>query len=69
MGIERYQAFLNTTYCVLQSPLFDIKINEISTTHSNLERLTFITAWIPVPHSLSLDENQKRKLSPITISN
>jgi hypothetical protein len=60
MDLEYHQAFLNTTYRVLQSRLIDIKINELHPALNHLENWAFITAWNPLPDILSLEENQNR---------
>lgn len=60
MDLEHHQAFLNTTYRVLQNPSIDIKINHVATKFSKLENWAFITAWNPLPDILSLDENQSQ---------
>jgi hypothetical protein len=60
MNLEHHQAFLNTTYRVLQSPIIDIKINKANAGFHKLKNWTFITAWNPLPDILSLEENQAR---------
>jgi hypothetical protein len=60
MNLELNQAFLNTTYRVLQSPIIDIKINQTTKEFDMLENWAFITAWNPSPDILSLEENQNR---------
>jgi hypothetical protein len=60
MDLEHHQAFLNTTYRVLQTPFIDIKINQVATKLSELGNWAFITAWNPLPDILSLEENQFR---------
>ncbi|MBX9886536.1 MAG: DUF3293 domain-containing protein [Flavobacteriaceae bacterium] len=60
MNSELYQAFLNTTYRVLQSPFIDININQANAELSNLQNWAFITAWNPLPAILPLEENQVR---------
>lgn len=60
MDLELNQAFLNTTYRVLQSPFIDIKINQANAEFNNLQNWSFITAWNPSPEILSLEENQNR---------
>ena len=60
MDLELNQAYLNTTYRVLQSPLIDIKINQTNTKLNKMENWAFITAWNPHPDILSLVENQSR---------
>ena len=60
MDLELNQAYLNTTYRVLQSPLIDIKINQANTEFENMKNWAFITAWNPSPEILSLVENQSR---------
>lgn len=60
MDLEHHQAFLNTTYRVLQTPFIDIKINQVATKLSELGSWAFITAWNPLPDILSLKENQVR---------
>jgi len=62
MDIELHQAFLNTTYRVLQSPFIDIKINQANESYSMLQSWAFITAWNPLPDILSLEVNQRRNL-------
>jgi hypothetical protein len=60
MDNEHHQAFLNTTYRVLQSPFIDIKINQTNAEFNKLKNWAFITAWNPLPDILSLEENQAR---------
>ncbi len=60
MNSELNQAYLNTTYRVLQSPIIDIKINQTNTELNKLANWAFITAWNPSPDILSLEENQNR---------
>jgi hypothetical protein len=60
MNSELHQAFLNTTYRVLQAPFIDIKINQANAEFDKLENWAFITAWNPSPDILSLEENQNR---------
>lgn len=60
MNIELNQAYLNTTYRVLQSPVIDIKINQNNTELNKLENWAFITAWNPHPEISYLIENQSR---------
>lgn len=60
MKKEHHQAFLNTTYRVLQSPSIDIKINELHPALNHLVNWAFITAWNPLPDILSLRENKDR---------
>jgi hypothetical protein len=62
MDIDHHQAFLNTTYRVLQSPFIDIKINQANDAFSMLQNWAFITAWNPLPDILSLEVNQSRNL-------
>jgi hypothetical protein len=58
--LEHHEAFLNTTYRVLQSPFVDIKISQSPVEFCKLENWAFITAWNPLPQILSLEENQIR---------
>ena len=60
MNSELHQAFINTSYRVLQSRNIDIKINQTYTEFDKLENWAFITAWNPSPEILSLKENQSR---------
>lgn len=60
MQKEHHQAFLNSTYRVLQLPIIDIKINQLNVELNHLESWAFITAWNPLPDILALNENQKR---------
>jgi hypothetical protein len=60
MDSEIHQAFLHTTYRVLNSPSIDIKINQTNTELNMLENWAFISAWNPHPDILSLVENQSR---------
>jgi hypothetical protein len=60
MDIDHHQAFLNTTYRVLQSPFIDIKINQANDVFGMLQNWAFITAWNPLPDILSLEVNQRR---------
>jgi hypothetical protein len=59
MDTEHHQAFLNTTYRVLQS-LIDIKINQVNEAFSILQNWAFITSWNPLPDILLLEVNQSR---------
>ena len=60
MNSKLHQAFINTSYRVLQSRNIDIKINQTYTEFDKLENWAFITAWNPSPEILSLKENQSR---------
>jgi hypothetical protein len=60
MDSEHHQAFLNTTYRVLQSPFIDIKINQANEAFGMLQNWAFITAWNPLPDILSSELNQSR---------
>jgi hypothetical protein len=60
MHLEHHEAFLDTTYRVLQSPYVDIKISQSPVEFSELENWAFITAWNPLPQILSLEENKIR---------
>jgi len=60
MNSELHQAFLNTSFRVLQSPFIDIKINQVNAKLNNLKNWAFITAWNPLPDILSKEENHSR---------
>lgn len=60
MDIQHHDAFLNTIYRVLQTPTFDIKIDQYQEECNKFENWAFITAWNPLPDILSLEENQSR---------
>lgn len=60
MDTQHHDAFKNTIYRVLQSPTFDIKIDQYQEESNKLENWAFITAWNPLPNILSLEENQNR---------
>jgi hypothetical protein len=55
-----HQAFLNTTYKVISTPSFSIKINTIVPEAQHLNSWAFLTAWNPLPEILSDVENKKR---------
>lgn len=63
------EAFLKTNYTILPDDVFKdkviLKINEIvdfTSTLSDLEEWTFITAWNPLPEILSNEVNRKRNI-------
>jgi hypothetical protein len=60
MDKEHHQAFLNTTYRVLQSPSIDLKINKRQPALNHCKNWALITAWNPLPDILSLHENKDR---------
>jgi hypothetical protein len=55
-----HQAFLNTTFRVISTPSFNIKINTIIPEAQHLNSWAFLTAWNPLPEILSDVENKKR---------
>lgn len=55
-----HQAFLDTTYKVISTPSFNIKINTIIPETQHLNSWAFLTAWNPLPKVLSDIENKKR---------
>lgn len=57
---EIHQAFLNTTYRILNNPDINIKINNIIPELNHLNSWAYLTAWNPFPEILTLNENQKR---------
>lgn len=59
---DLHQAFLNTTFRILGTPILDVRINEIIPELNYLNSWVILTAWNPLPKIFSEAENKRRNL-------